>query len=144
MEASRQFEQLALFPGHTPTDEIPTARKWASRAARGARVHYISPHDNYRMPGAHGLSVSIPGKKKDQPRKTVSQIHWYPTSVDPEASGEIGLVQTDSNYERRGLASGLFHIARSLGAENADIAHIQHGRVQTPKGRQWSRKVGEP
>lgn len=142
MEASRQFEQVPLIAGHLPADEMPSARKWASRAGRGARVHYASPEDNYRFPGAHGLSVTVPGKK-GMARRTVSELHWYPTSANAESSGEIGLVQTAMSHQGRGLASGLFSIAKSLGQENADIAHIQHGRVKTPKGRQWADKVGD-
>lgn len=136
MSRSDEFTQGALVPGHQPADEIPTARRWAARAGRGARVHYVSPEDNPYFPGQHRLSVTVPGTKGG-PRRTVSQINWSPHD------GEVVLVETKQDYRERGLARGLWKIAKSFGEESPDFPRVQHGRVQTPLGQQWSRAVGD-
>lgn len=130
-------KQFALFGAHTPTDEISSAAPWAHKTAGpGARVHYTGPEDNFRMPGQHRVSISMP-LLKDQVREDVASLDWDPHH------GMVTLVQTNPKHRQKGLASGLWSIAKSLGEEFDGVSRVRHSDVQTPAGRQWAKKVGD-
>jgi hypothetical protein len=134
---NKEFKQSALFAAHKPEDLIESAVPWAQKqAGKDARVHYVSPEQNVYASGQHRVSVSVPGMK-GQPRRTVSYLDWSPTN------GMVTMVSTQSEHRDKGLASGLWHVAKALGEEYDNVDRVQHSDVQTPMGKQWARKVGD-
>lgn len=137
MSRSQEFKQSALFPGHTPTDVIESATPWAEKVAGPkAKAHYVSAEENPMALGQHRVSVTVPGLP-GQARRTASYLDWSPVN------GVVSMVSTQGDYQGRGLASGLWNIAKSLGEEHAGVTPVQHSDVQTPKGKQWAKKVGD-
>ncbi len=144
-----QFKQLAMFEGHKPQSDMASAQAWAEKhVGPGAKVHYTPAGiEESGMKRPHKVSVTVPkpspfGSGEMYPH-TVASLEWEAEPTKRLGGGQIALVHTGSEYQRRGVATGLFGIARSLGREFDGISIPVHSDVRTPDGQAWSKAVGD-
>jgi hypothetical protein len=143
-----QFKQMTLFEGHKPESNMASAQAWAEkRVGPGAQVHYDpAGTDSYGYAKPHKMSVTVPrkspfGSDNTYPH-TVASLEWDAEPTKRLGGGQIALVHTGQEHQRKGLATGLFNIARSLGSEFDGISYPVHSDVRTSDGQGWSKAVG--
>lgn len=134
IERGPQWAQLPLLPGHEPGPVLGTASAWAATVAGpGAEVRYAAPEKKEHIVGEHLLSVHVPDR-----RDPVGHLDW------DERQGVVNGVYVDPAYRRRGIARGLWGIAKTFGTEHPDtIPPVRHSPVQLPAGKVWAKAVGD-
>jgi hypothetical protein len=59
-----------------------------------------------------------------------------------EGGDKIDHIQTHSDYQRKGVATGMLRIANFAAGRIGASKPIEHGDVRTPSGDAWAKKVG--
>ena len=132
-EQGAQFSQPGLVPGHEPDPVVGTAGAWAAKVAgAGAEVRFERAETEDGRQKDHVLSVHVPGRTDP-----VGHLAW------DDRHGVVDGVYVTPRYRRKGLATGLWNIAKAFGNEHPQIAAVKHSPVQLPAGKVWARSVGD-
>lgn len=108
---------------HRTEDKKKATRKEA--VPQGIRFHFLHANDGPDM--EHKIRATMPVGKG---RKQVGYMTWHPTN------GMVGMIQTDPNYRRQGIANALWDRAHELAAERG-LTPPTHSDVRSPMGMGW-------
>lgn len=85
-----------------------------------------------------------------KPDKVIGRMSWSPAHKEyredygyTERQGEISDLNVDEEFQRRGVATKMFHLARKVAAADPRFSSIpEHSPVLTPEGAMWARSTG--
>lgn len=85
-----------------------------------------------------------------KPDKVIGRMSWSPAHEEYQRlfgyaphQGEISDLHVDEEFQRRGVATKMFHLARNMAASDKRYSSIpEHSPVLTPEGYKWARSTG--